>query len=248
VTDVTGTNTYSLGSLNVPGFSAPPNAPVPTRFDRGRGFDKHWGAAISTNWGDWTNWVAQCARTNFAVTNLCYGGKATNWFGTNVFHWYTNCLAVGSGSFVLPSGLSPTNVAGIAISDTNGAVDLTGDFTGVTNTTSVYIETVGILPGTATNVQGQATLTILTKSGKSFGTFKLSATGLDPREKLYLTADGTNTFKVCTSRSGSLTVRTLPRVKLADLSTVVATDVSSNVVFSFRSARRHRVPPPPTRL
>jgi hypothetical protein len=62
--------------------------------------------------------------------------------------------------------------------------------------------------------------------------FKLFATGLDPREKLYLTANGTNTFRVRTSAAGTLRIRTLPRTTLVNLQTLVATDISSNVVFS----------------
>jgi hypothetical protein len=89
-----------------------------------------------------------------------------------------------------------------------------------------------LVPGTATNVQGHATLTLISRSGTTYGTFKLSASGLEARQKLYLTANETNTFKVYTSRSGTLYVGSLPRTKVINLQTVVATDVSSNVVFS----------------
>jgi hypothetical protein len=128
--------------------------------------------------------------------------------------------------------LAATDVGVISISDVSGVVYLTGDFTGSTNSTSVYIETVGLVPGTATNVQGQASVRLLTSNGKTTGTFKLTASGLEAREKLYLTANETNTFRVFTSRSGTLNVNYLPRTKAVDLQTVVATDVSSNIVFS----------------
>jgi len=187
--------------------------------------------------GDWisssfTNWLTRCSRTDSAFRHLVCGGVATNRFRTNIYHWYTNCLTVGSGSFLLPSGLVQSNVAEILISDSNGDVVLFGDFSGVTNSTSVYIETVDLVPGTATNLQGTATLTLITRNGKGVGVLKLYATGLDPLEKLYLTANGTNTCRVRTSASGTLKVKTLPRINLFNLQTLVATDVSSNIVFT----------------
>jgi hypothetical protein len=46
-----------------------------------------------------------------------------------------------------------------------------------------------------------------------------------------VTANETNTIRVFTSRSGILNVNYLPRTKAVSLQSVVATDVSSNVVF-----------------
>ena len=225
LTDLGGSNTYSLGSLNV----APRRDWFGFRLHNGNDDDDSDGEHASTSWN---NWVGRCAGTNSAWTNVFCGGGSTNQFWTNAFHWYTNCLTVGSGSFVLPSGLAPTNVGGIFVSDTNGVVDLSGSFAGVTNSTSIRIETVSLIPGTATNVQGQATLTMINKNGKTFEAFKLTATGLEAKQKLYLTANGTNTFRVCTSPFGTLRVNSLGRIRLVNLQTVVATDVSSNVVFS----------------
>jgi hypothetical protein len=229
---VGGANTYSLGSLNVPA-------------SRGW-FDSRWGGGRDRDGGhdgrcdfdggrrdnNWSDWLGRWGRYNSAFTNLIRTGGTTNLFYRNAFRWFTNCLTMGSGSFVLPSALAATNVAGVFVSDAGGAVVLAGDFTGVTNTTSIYIETVGLVPGTATNVQGQATLTLTTRNGRTSGAFKLTASGLDARERLYLTANETNTFRVFTSRSGTLNVNYLARTKAVDLHTVVATDVSSNVVFS----------------
>lgn len=226
LTDVSDTNTFNLGSLNVAGSTKS----FDFGLDRGRG--RGHGITVQPVPGNWPGWVNQCAGTNSALTNLFCGSGATNQFCTNAFHWYTNCLTVGSGSFLLPSGLAQTNVAGIFVSDTNGAVELTGSFTGVTNSTTIYIETVSLVPGTATNVQGQATLTLTYKNGKSFPAFKLSASGLEPRERLLLSVNDTNTFRFYTSRTGTLKVNSLPRSKIVNLKSVVATDTSSNVVFS----------------
>jgi len=238
LTDSSGSAPFSLGTLNVASVTNQSGWEAGDghghgghRSDRGHNFGS--GSGCAANSANWTNWLSLCGATNSALTNLLCGDESTNWFGTNVFHWYTNTLSAGSGSFVLPSGLAQSNVAGIFISDANGTEDLTGDFSGVTNSTSVYIETVGLIPGAAaTNVQGQATLTLTSKSGKTYGAFKLSATGLAARQKLLLTADGTNTSKIFSSNTGALVVKGLRRVNLVNLKTVVATDVSSNVVFS----------------
>jgi hypothetical protein len=226
LTNLGGSQTYNLGSLNV---ATPTN-----EFGFGASGEQDLGHSSGgeTSSNNWTNWVGQCAATNAAWTNLLCGEDSTNRFGTNVYQWYTDTLAVGSGSFALPSGLAQSNVAGVFVSDSGGNVDLTGDFTSVTNTTSVYVETVGLVPGTATKLQGQAILTLTTRNGNTLGSFKLSATGLGANQKLYLTANGTNIFKVYTSRSGLLTVNNLPRVNLVALKTLVATDVSGHVLFS----------------
>ena len=179
-----------------------------------------------------TNWMTRCSRIDSAFNYLACGGGVTNGFRTNIFQRYTNCLTVGSGSFLLPPGMVQSNVTEILISDSDGNVVLSGDFSGVTNSTSVYIETVDLVPGTATNLQGNATLTLISRKGRTVGAFKLLASGLDPRQRLYLTANGTNTCRVRTSAAGTLKVKTLPRTRLVNLQTLIATDVSSNIVFS----------------
>ena len=60
-------------------------------------------------------------------------------------------------------------------------------------------------------------LTLTSKNTKTLAAFKLFATGLDAKQKLFLTANGTNTFKVKTSFAGTLTGNNLPRSKIADL-------------------------------
>ncbi len=230
--DASGSNTYHLGALNVATATNPSGCGSGDRGRSDRGHTDGGRPVGDPNLAAWTNWIGLCAATNASWTNLVCGDASTNCFGTNVFNWYTNTLSVGSGSFVLPAGLAQSNVSGIFVCDSNNVVDLAGSFAGVTNTTSVYIETVSLVPGTATNVQGQATLTITSRNGKISGSFKLSATGLAASQKLWLTANGTNTSKAFTSASGTLKLNGLPHVNLANLKTVVATDVSSNVVFS----------------
>lgn len=190
-----------------------------------------WNGTNSVG-GNFTNWINGCSRMDSAFKHLVCGSGATNGFRTNIYQWYTNCLTVGSGSFLLPSGMVQSNVTDILISDSGGNVVLAGDFTGVTKSTSIYIETVNLVPGTATNLQGSATLKLISRNTRTVGSFKLFATGLEHLQRLYLTANGTNTFRVRTSAVGTLRIRTLPRTKLVDLQTLIATDASSNVVFS----------------
>jgi len=161
-------------------------------------------------------------------------GTCTNLatFATNAYCWHTNTLTVGSGSFLLPDGLSHSNAATITVSDSNNVVALMGDFTAATTSTVIFKEIADIVPGTATNAQGTATITYRLANNKAVGTFKLQATGLPPGEKLYLTADGTNTCKVFTGSQGALNVRSFRHLDVATIQSIVATDTSSNVVFT----------------
>jgi hypothetical protein len=175
--------------------------------------------------------------TNCVWTNLMNLGQCSNLFcfATNAHCWFTNTLTVGSGSFVLPDGLSATNLGVLTISDSSSNVVLTGDFTGDTNISILYKIVADIIPGTATNAEGSATITYRQVNSRSSGTFKLTASGLPSCQKLYLTANATgttNTIKLFTKRNGTLNVRCLRGVDVSTLETVVATDTSSNVVFS----------------
>jgi hypothetical protein len=228
VTDDTGSNTFDLGTLNVV---------TKTNFDCGWIRPSHcfpWGSGTNAPSPGWTNWVGKCAESQPFWSRLMRLGTCTNLatFATNAYCWHTNTLTVGSGSFLLPDGLSHSNAAVITVSDTNNVVALTGDFTTATNSTVIYKEIANIIPGTATNAQGAATITYRLARGKSIGTFKLQATGLPPSQKLFLTADGTNTCKVYTGSQGHLNVRSFRHLDVATIQSVVATDTSSNVVFS----------------
>lgn len=230
VTDDTGTNTYNLGTLNVV---------TKTNLDAGRRFSKRsapWGGAASAPSSGYTQWVQENAQEQPRWSNLMNLQDNTNLmtFATNAYCWHTNTLTVGSSSFLLPAGLSQTNAAIITVSDSNHVVALVGDFRTTTNSTVIYKEIANIVPGTATNAQGAATITYRLARGKALGTFKLQATGLPPVQKLFLTADGSNTLKVRTSNQGTLTVRRFPHLDLATVQRIVGTDTSSNVVFSVR--------------
>jgi hypothetical protein len=242
VTDDTGTNTYDLGTLNVTnktnvGWGGRHECPeFRIRDPWGFGTPPAQGWGPSTPAVGWTNFVGECAGVWPVWTNLFDLGRCTNLysFATNVQWWYTNTLTVGSGSFVLPAGLSQSNAATVTVSDPSGAVDLTGDLAGTTNSIIVYKEIADVVPGTATNAQGTATITYRLVNSKAVGTFQLNASDLPSRTKLYLTANGTNTVRVFTRADGTLKVRSFGRVDVSTISEVVATDTASNIVFSVQ--------------
>jgi hypothetical protein len=190
VTDVTGTNTFDLGTVDV-------NPVLPDLDDNERdGFD--------------------CGGTNAPVLS-------------------TNVVNFGRGEFTLPTGLDPTNVAFLFVYDTNSVVDLTGDFTSLSNITAVvYNSTVAVIPGSASQAQGEGTLTLTYKKGKTTSSFKLNAAGLPPKQTLYLKANGVTTATTSTTTKGALQVKTLPHANLANLQLLEAKDKKGNVVFSLK--------------
>jgi hypothetical protein len=138
---------------------------------------------------------------------------------------------VGRGSFVLPDGLSQSNAASITISDADGNVMLTGDFSSITNSTICFTEVAKVVPVKKATAKGKATVTYQLYNSKSAGTIRLQAGGLTPLKKLYLTANGTNTITVFPGTRGNVDVKTFPRVRALTLQDIVATDTSGNVVF-----------------
>jgi len=156
-------------------------------------------------------------------------------YGTNPPVISTNTIDFGRGRFDLPAGLDATNVAFLFVYDTNGVVNLTGDFTTLTNITAlVYNVTVAVTPGTASQVKGQGTLTLAYKKGKTFSSFSLNAAGLPPKQNLYLKANGVSSTTTSTSTKGTVKVKALPHANLAGLQTLEAKDKIGNVVFSLK--------------
>jgi|GEM_PF-1715585 len=191
VTDLTGTNTYDLGTVNV-----------------------------STNSFDLDEWE---------------GDGFAEGYGTNLPVVSTNVITFGRGQFVVPAGLEATNVAYLFIYDTNGVVDLTGDFTSLTNITAlVYNTTVAVIPGTAAQVLGQGTRTLAFKKGKISSSFTLNAMGLTPKQTLYLKANGVSSATASTSTKGTVKVLSLPHANLTNLQLLEAKDKKGNVVFSLK--------------
>ena len=178
----------------------------------------------------------------FDVATNSFGGRPADdgqggWSdcGTNTPAISTNVVTVGRGTFSLPSGLDATNVAYLFIFDTNGIVDFTGDFTSQTNISAMYYcKTVAVIPGSAAQAQGQGTLKLFYKKGRTTSSFLLNATGLPARQSLYLKANGTSSTTTSTSSAGAVKVKTLPHVNLPDLQTVEARDKKGNQVFTLQ--------------
>jgi hypothetical protein len=242
VTDDNGTN-YVLGTLNVTNVTNIDCAGFHHHNEEGDDNNQGdedsqkrlwvWGRDGETSAG-WTNWVGACAGMHSDWSNLLSLGSCTNLmcFATNAYCWYTNTLTAGSGSFILPDGLSQTNAAQITVSDSSGAVDLVGNFNSTSNSTVSFTEVVNIVPGTDTNAQGTAIIKYRQVKSRKLGKFELKVAGLPPRQKLYLTANGTHAMRTVSNGKGKLNVRVFPRVKAANITTVVATDKQNNVLFT----------------
>jgi hypothetical protein len=160
-------------------------------------------------------------------SNVFCGVKATVIpFGSNT---------VGGGSFPLPTGLDPTNLTTITISDTNAVADLTGDFANAHRRFPCIFNTViSLAPGPlCTNLVGTAGLHIEVKKGNTHGSFSLVASGAPPKATLHLFVNGVEAGTVKTDRRGRVSIHKLPKGSdLLDLTTVAAQDADGNVAFS----------------
>ena len=187
ITDVTGTNSFDLGTFEV-----------------------------STN------------------SFKCEDWDASEFFGddlTNAPVISTNVVTFGRGNFDL-TGLDPTNAAFLFVFYTNGVVAFVGDFTSLTNVSAVYYEeTVPVIAGTNSLVQGHGKLSLSFKKGKTTSSFKLNANGLAPKQSLVLKANGKSSAKTSASTKGEISIKALPHANLPELRTVEATDKKGGTVF-----------------
>ncbi len=182
--------------------------------------------------GTYTVSVADETGTNifplgsFAVdirTNQCEGGS---WWTTN---------PVGRASFPLPDGLAATNVTTISVTDSNGVVDLVGDFTNATNTGyCAFAEHVALEPGlVCTNLQGNALLHLQQRRGKAHNQFALVAHGAPANQTLDLLVNGATAGTVRSNRRGDLKLNRLPKgINLLHVTTVQVRDPHGNIVFT----------------
>ncbi len=142
---------------------------------------------------------------------------------------------VGGASFPLPAGLDPTNVTTIAITDTNGLVDLTGDFANTRQPIPCVFDTlISLVPGPlCTNLLGTAWLHVEAVKGNTRGSFSLIASGAPAKATLNLFVNGVQVGTVESDRHGRLTVNKLPKgTDLLGLTTIAAEDTAGNIAFS----------------
>jgi hypothetical protein len=209
VTDTTGTNVFDLGTIN-----------VINKLSKFEGWEHDEFASHFP-----TNLPIVLTNLPDVLTNLTC-------LLTNFPPKLTNSVNFGRAEFVLPLEVDPTNVAYLFIYDTNGVVNLTGDFLNLTNISAlVYNKTVDVIPCSATNAQGSGTLTLAYKKGKTSSSFKLNATGLPAKQTLTLQADGVKSTSTSTGSKGTVKVQNLPKVNLANLQIVEAKDKVGKVVF-----------------
>jgi len=142
---------------------------------------------------------------------------------------------VGGASFPLPAGLDPTNVTTITITDTNGLVDLTGDFANARRRIPCVFDThISLVPGPlCANLLGTARLHIEVVKGNTHGSLSLIASGAPPKATLNLFVNGVQIGTVKSDRRGRLAVNKLPKgTDLLGLTTIAAEDTAGNVAFS----------------
>jgi hypothetical protein len=135
-------------------------------------------------------------------------------------------------TFALPPDFDPTTLASLLVYDTNDMVLLTGDFTSLTNTLKMsHQETVAVVPVSATQAQGDGTVSLTYKKGKTKGTFRLNVSGLPAKQKVSILADGVVCGSAQVNARGVTKVQKLRGVNLADLQTVEAKDINGNTLF-----------------
>jgi len=181
--------------------------------------------------GTYTTTIADQTGTNFYTLGTFDVNLSSNVFcaskgGTNT---------VGGGSFPLPAGLDPTNVTTVSISDTNGLVDLSGDFTNAHRRfPCVFDALIPVVPGPiCTNLVGSARLYLCVTKGSTRCGLSLAATGCPPKSSLHLFVNGSEVGAVKSDRRGRVTINKLPKgTDYLGLMTIAAEDDDGNVAFS----------------
>jgi hypothetical protein len=236
VTDLSGTNTYDLGSFDVPSASGDDEAE-----------DHHGGCGFhhGFDYGSWTNWICHSGLTNVFDGGLWTNCAAswTNWLSAGLTnlpphgcHDHQEVDNDNGAAFVLPDGVSPTDLASLAIADVNRNVVLTGDFTTLTNTvTGRFDADCDVVAGTnAPSVAGHASVIVQVKNGKSHGKFLLIAHGVPARQKLTIQVNGAASGTARADKNGNVTIKNIHQKNLMAVKSVVATDKNKNVIFSVQ--------------
>ena len=181
-------------------------------------------------------------------------GTNTYMLGTFNVHTWSNLVSgiktpilpfwsntVGGATFPLPTGLDPTNVITIAVTNTNRLANLTGDFANARRRIPCVFNTlISLVPGPlCANLLGTARLHIECVKDNTHGSFSLIASGAPPKATLHLFVNGVQVGTVKTDHRGRLTINKLPKgTDLSSLSTIAAEDADGNVAFSASFCRR----------
>jgi hypothetical protein len=238
VTDLSGTNTYDLGSLIVGASSGDDEGD-----DEG---DGHGGCRFKHgfDFGSWTNWICHSGITNTFDSSLWTNRVAswTNWFCGNSTNlpprhgWGHEDHKQGGAAFVLPDGVNPIDIASVAISDANTNDVLVGDFTGLTNIVVCHFDAdCDVIASTnAPSVTGRASISVTVKNGKSHGKFLLTAQGAPASQKLIIEVNGVARGKARSDKNGNVNIKNIHQKNLMAVKSVVVTDKNHNVIFSVK--------------
>jgi hypothetical protein len=186
--------------------------------------------------GSYTTSITDTTGTNTYTLGTFDVHVWSNWVvGTKAVLGPFRSNTVGGASFPLPAGLDPTNVTTIAITDTNGLADLTGDFANAHRPIPCVFDTlISLVPGPlCTNLLGTARLHIDAVKGNTHGSFSLIASGAPAKATLNLFVNGVQIGTVKSDRRGRLTINKLPKgTDLLGVTTIAAEDAAGNVAFS----------------
>jgi hypothetical protein len=112
----------------------------------------------------------------------------------------------------LPDGLNPMDIGSISISDSNGAVVLTGDFMNSADVMNGKFKAkVAVVAGPAApTASGLVVVRSKTKKGVRHSKFRLLASGASPNEVLILKINGFDVGTVTADKHGRVRLRELP--------------------------------------
>lgn len=225
ITDLTGTNTYVLGTFDPSTLTGDGEDDDQNEEHHGDSTNAFSNCSFTNNFdcASWTNWV----------------GSWTNWFGSGSC---TNQQGEDDGdddtdhkvAFLLPDGVNALDIASLEIADSNSVVMLTGDFSTAT-TNGHYDADCAVTPGPlAPTLTGRATINVLIKKSKSRGAFLLTAQGAPANLKLNVIVNGLPKGSARSDKLGNVTIKKLREKNLATVRSVILEDQDSNQVLSVR--------------
>lgn len=136
--------------------------------------------------------------------------------------------------FGLPDGLNAMDVAGIFITDANGLLVLSGDFTSTASIINGEFRAEAEVTGgpETPDVHGTAVMSVHTKNGKQRSKFLLVAQGVPPSQKLTLVVNGNVQGKTHSNKHGKVVIKRLQKINLTTVRSVVAKDPHGKVLLS----------------
>jgi len=141
----------------------------------------------------------------------------------------------GEAGLAFPDGFNPLDVAGLQVTDANGVVMLTGDFSNVaTSAVANFTAKVRITPGEAApEAKGVAAVGSKVRRHRIRQSFTIAAKGAPASSTLTLKVNGSDAGTVKTTRRGRVLVRKVPAgVDVHKITSVTLEDENGTTVLS----------------